>query len=183
MKKYLVIVCLGALFSMDGRAQSSWKFTSAEYAGMLWGEAGNYGQIQTINGVSSRSWFLGLGAGLDYYRFRSLPLFLSLTRQLMPSKNGLFLNLDGGINFPLYHRPSDGYYTPGFSTSNFSVGPYWNAGLGYKIKIPGHKKDWGLSVLGGYSYKGLKEKADTYPDPSDFDYRNKRWSLKVGIML
>lgn len=182
MKKYLVIVCLGALLSTNGSAQSSWKFTSAEYVGMLWGEAGNYGQVQTINGASNRAWFLGLGTGLDFYRYRSIPLFLSLTRQLMPSKNGLFLNLDGGVNFPWYHRPDGGYYTPGFSTSEFKMGPYWGAGLGYKIKIPGRNKDYALSLLGGYSYKELKENAKTDP-VTRFDYRNRRWSLKVGIIL
>jgi len=181
MKKYLVIACLGSLFSTGAFAQSSWKFRSAEYLGLLWGQAGSYGQVQTINGACNGSWFLGVGVGLDYYRFRSLPLFLSVTKELMPAKNGLFLSLDGGVNYPIYHRPA-GYYDAGFSTSEFVAGPYWSAGLGYKIKLPAGK-DHALSLLAGYSFKELKEDAKTYPDPTRYDYRNRRWFLKMGIIF
>jgi hypothetical protein len=183
MKKCLVIVCLGSLFSTGGFSQSSWKFRSVEYVGLLSGQAGNYGQFGTINGASKGSWFLGAGVGLDYYRFRSLPLFLSVTKELMPGKNGLFASLDGGVNFPIYHRP-DGYYDGSFATSEFVAGPYWSAGLGYKIKLPADRnKDHALFLSAGYSYKELKEDANTYPDPTRYDYRNRQWSFKRGILL
>jgi hypothetical protein len=180
MKRRLVIAFLGCLFFTGGFAQPSWKFRSVEYLGMVYGQNGNYGQVQTINGAYKGFWFLGVGLGLDYYRFRSLPLFLSVTKELMPAKNGLFLSLDAGTNYPLYKRP-DNYYD-GFSTSKFVAGPYWSAGLGYKIKLSAHRDD-ALSLLAGYSFKELKEDADTYPEVTRYDYRNRRWSLKIGLIL
>src|SRR5882757_8092861 len=127
MKKCLLVILLGSLFSLNGFTQSSpWKFRSTEYVGWLNGQDGNYGLVQTVNGLYKRSWFLGIGTGLDYYRFRSVPLFLSVTKELMPKKNGLFLNLDGGFNFRSYRRPPD-WYSAGFSTSKFHRGPYWSA--------------------------------------------------------
>ncbi|HTI10872.1 MAG TPA: hypothetical protein VL832_20015 [Puia sp.] len=182
MKKYLAIFALGCLFFTQGLAQSSWKFKSVEYVGMLTGESGKYGQFQTINGAANKSWFVGLGLGLDYYRFRSLPIFLSVTRELRPAKkNGLFLTLDAGYNYAVYHRPGS-YYSPGFITSEFNPGPYWNAGLGYRYNISTIHRNRALLAMVGYSYKELKEDAKTYPE-STFDYRNRRWSFKIGIAL
>ncbi len=183
MKKCLVIVCLGSLFSTVGLSQSSWKFRSVEYVGLLSGQAGSYGQFGTINGAGKGSWFLGAGVGLDYYRFRSLPVFLSVTKELMPGRNGFFVSLDAGISCPVYHRP-EGYYDNSFTSSKFLLGPYWSAGVGYKIKLPdGGKKDQYLFLSAGYSYKELKEDAKTYPDVTRYDYRNRQWSFKIGLLL
>ncbi|HWK03254.1 MAG TPA: hypothetical protein VNS58_06465 [Puia sp.] len=149
---------------------------------MLFGQQGNYGQFQTINGAYNGSWFLGAGLGLDYYRFRSLPLFLSVTKELMPAKNGLFVSLDGGTNFPLYNRPKYFYGSDNGSPSKFTAGPFWSAGLGYKIKLSTHS-DHALSLLTGYSYKELKERVNNDPQNTRYDYRNQRWSLKIGLTL
>lgn len=181
MKRRLVITCLGCLFLTGGFAQSSWKFRSVEYVGMVFGEDGNYGQFQTINGAYKGSWFLGAGLGLDYYRFRSLPLFLSVSKELMPARNGLFISLDGGTNFPLYNRPQ--YFYGGDNPSEFIAGPFWSAGLGYKIRLSAHR-DHALSLLAGYSYKELKEDlTNDSPQNTRYDYRNRRWSLKIGLIL
>lgn len=181
MKKCMAIVCLGFLFSTGGLAQSSWKFRSAESLGMLWGQAGQFGQVATVNGAAKGPWFLGVGVGLDYYRFRSLPVFLSVTKDLMPAKNGLFMTVDGGVNYPLYHRP-EGYYDLSFATSEFEQGPYWSAGLGYKIRLS-PQSDQCFSLSGGYSFKDLKENADAYNGPVRYDYRNRQWFLKIGLVL
>jgi hypothetical protein len=191
-----VIILLGCLWLGAGqvRAQGPWKFRSQEYGGILAGEKGSFGQVQTINGLYKKSWFLGVGAGLDYYRFRSVPVFLSVNKDLMPGKNGLFLSLDGGANYPWYKRahPSYGYVYP---TSGFHSGAYWSASLGYKIKLSAH----GPTVLllsAGYSFKELKEDygyiippcplgtACPLDVPADrYDYNNKRVSVKAGIQF
>ena len=208
MRKYLVTACLGCLFFANAFSQTNassssnglsptdtssqtnassrsvWKFRSVEYAGMLFGQAGNYGQLQTINGVCKGSWFLGAGLGLDFYRFRSIPVFLSVTKDLMPAKNGFFVSLDAGTNFPWYKRP-EGFYDGTFFTSKFVAGPFWTAGLGYKIKLSPHGGH-ALSLLGGYSYKKLHEDAEdanNIPNIVRYNYGNKTWSLKIGLIL
>lgn len=182
IRKCLVITSLGCLLFISGFTQSSsWKFRSTEYLGGLHGQDGNYGLLQSINGLYKNSWFLGIGAGLDYYRFRSVPLFLSVTKELMPKKNGLFLNLDGGVNFRSYRRPKDWYYN-GSDSSKFHKGGYWSAGLGYKIKFSA-RRDRGLSLLVNYTFKQLEEDLSPYPVDTHYIYQLRELSLKIGVTL
>jgi len=187
--KSLLAALIGCLWLLSGQAQGPWKFRSVEYGGILTGEKGTFGQIQSINGLYKGSWFLGVGAGLDYYRFRSIPLFLSVNKDLMPHKNGLFLSLDGGVNYPWYKRH---YSQPQFAPlSIFHPGAYWSASLGYKLKMSPRGKELLLSA--GYSFKKLKEDYRYYfppciqggcpmtSPPDHYDYDNQRVSMKAGI--
>lgn len=186
MKKRLLIACAASLVFTGSFAQSAWKFRSSDYLGLAVGQTGSYFQMQTINGLYKRSWFLGIGAGLDYYRSKSIPLFVSVTKDLMPGKNGLFVSLDGGINFP-WHELNNSYY---FTSRKFHSGPYWSAGLGYKIKLSGHSNQ-ALLLSAGYSFKELKEDRSidiapylgSLPHPTQinrYDYRYRRLSVKIG---
>jgi hypothetical protein len=162
MRKSIVLAVSCTLYLTVCCGQPAWKFRSNNYLGLASGELGNYGLVQTVNGIYKGPWFLGLGAGLDNYRFRSIPLFFSVTRDLpvfgaLPafSKRGaLFLNLDGGIDLPWYKRTVTGY--DGIIASKFRPGPRWNAGLGYKWKLSAQTgKALLLSVA--YSMKKLRE--------------------------
>jgi hypothetical protein len=193
MKKYIFIFCVAALWLSRGSTQAPWKFRSDNYLGFLNGEMGSYGQVQTVNGLYKRSWFLGVGAGLDYYRYRSIPLFLSVTKDLMPGKNGLFVNLDAGTNLPWYTRQLSGTE---YTASKFYPAPYWAAGLGYKLKLSAHN-DHAILFSAGYSYKEMKEDLTgseggacplfdcglpmlAPPSPERYEYRNHRASVKIG---
>jgi hypothetical protein len=192
----LALVLIAGLSLGHGLAQSKtpWQFRSLDYIGGLRGEDGDFFQFQTINGLYKKSWFLGVGTGLDYYRYRSIPLFASVVKDLMPGKNGLFLTLEGGTDLPAYTRPLYG----NFIKSRFRSGPYWGAELGYKIKLSPHS---GRAVLlsAGYSYKELREdQTEPYSCPigapclleqpgsepvTRYTYRNQRLSIKAGISL
>lgn len=182
MKKCLLITCLGCLFCTVGLAQSPWKFRSTEYGGVLKGQDGNYGLLQTVNGLYKKSWFLGIGVGLDYYRFRTIPLFLSVTKDLMPARNGLFLSLDGGINFPDYNRPPNWYYD-GYNTSKFREDIYYSAGVGYKIKFSAWHKRHGISLVTGYTFKKLREDFGSDGGGEKLVYSNRELFLKAGLTL
>jgi hypothetical protein len=194
MKKILLLVCVGCLFFGGARAQGPWKFRSEEWAGFAHGELGAYGQAQTINGFYHRSWFLGIGTGLDYYRFRSVPLFLSVEKELTPGKNGLFISLDGGVNIPWYKRTALADEYLGIGYSKFRVAPYWSAAMGYRFRFSPHGRQ-ALLLSAGYSYKDLKEDqkgeiacgivGPCWIDPNGgtpttFDYRNRRVSVRLG---
>jgi hypothetical protein len=134
----------------------SWKFRSDNYLGLSTGEWGNAGLVQSINGFYKGPWFLGLGAGLDGYRFLSAPLFLSLNRDLpaFSKRSGLFVGLDGGINLPLYKTTPDPY--DGITSSKFYPGPWWSANLGCKWKLS-VKTGRALLLSAGYNVKKLRE--------------------------
>jgi hypothetical protein len=192
MIKYLFILSIATLTFATSSAQTPWKFRSDNYLGFDNGEMGSYGQVQTVNGLYKRSWFLGVGAGLDYYRYRSIPLFVSVTKDLMPAKNGLFVNLDAGTNLPWYDRPLSG---TGYTASKFYPAPYWSADLGYKLKLSTHN-DQAILFSAGYSYKEMKEDLTdsegvgcpvnvicglpVYSSPERYEYHNHRASVKIG---
>src|SRR5579863_8661329 len=157
MKKAIgVVVCL--LASAAAFGQSPLKFRSVESVGLSSGSSCNCAVIETVNGVSKGPWFAGLGAGVDYYRFRSVPLFLSVTRDLAIGKRDwVFLYLDGGTNLPWYKRPAGSLITPeGGFNSVFHSGEYWSGGLGYLWKLSDHSKKAVLLSV-GYTVKKLRE--------------------------
>lgn len=174
----LVFICIGST------AQGKAIFSSQNYIGLLEGESGTEFQVQTINGIKYRTWFIGLGTGIDGYYLRSIPAFLSLNKDFLKSANrNFFIAVSGGVNFPW---EKDNHHNGwGYTAEKLLTGIYWEGGAGYKIGI-GKGKD-ALLMLIGYSYKHLGEKLTnvyiTTPelDPAErFDYRLRRLSLKMG---
>jgi hypothetical protein len=158
MKKAIgSVVCL-LWVGLAAFGQSPLKFRSVETAGLSSGSSCNCGVIETVNGVSKGPWFAGLGAGVDFYRFRSVPLFLSVTRDLAIGKRDwVFLYLDGGTNLPWYKRPAGSLITPeGGFNSVFHSGEYWSGGLGYLWKLSDHSRKAVLFSV-GYTVKKLRE--------------------------
>lgn len=179
-----------------------WKFRSDDYLGLAAGQWGNYGLLQTVNGFYKGPWFMGLGAGMDNYRFRSVPFFASVTWDVPAfwegggksggKRSGLFLNLDGGINLPWYKR--DLIYVGEALTSKFQAGSWWSAGLGYKWKLAA-RTDKALLVSVNYSEKRLKE-VQTFGSPCNrantcdigvqtflYEYLNRVFLFKIGFMF
>jgi len=181
----LFVLCVTACFG-----QHAGRFRSDSYGGLSIGQMGSYGQVQTVNGLTRGPWFVGLGAGLDYYRFRNVPLFLSATRDLLANqRSALFLILDGGVDLPLYKRPSQAYLD---LTSSFRAGPYWRTGLGYRWRFSeaGHRA---LLFSATYGESRLTERQTTngrcydYPactitsETDTFDYTNRTMQVGVGV--
>ena len=202
-----VVLIIGFAFCELFCSAQGWKYRSDNYVGLSAGEWGNYGLLQTVHGVYEGPWFIGAGAGLDNYRFRSVPLFLSVTRDVpvlvmrggSPVKRGgLFVGLDGGTNLPWYKRSTDLY--DGFTGSHFHAGAWWSAGVGYKWKLSAaagsHKA---LLVSVAYSEKRLKETEtgpaqpcytssciminNSGPQTYIYEYLNRVWLFKVGVQF
>ncbi|MDP4250981.1 MAG: hypothetical protein Q8918_12800 [Bacteroidota bacterium] len=154
-------ICLAQKQKEDDR----FHFQSIDQVGLLNGEISNSWQLQTINGVQYKSWFGGIGAGLDYYRMRSIPVFADIRKIFGHSENKLFVYADGGMSFTWAtdkEKNNFGY------NDHFSNGLYLDGGVGYQIHISGRNA---LLLSLGYSYKTVKE---TYPFliPLYFDYYN-----------
>jgi hypothetical protein len=75
------------------------KFSSINQVGLLSGSSGEAFMLQTINGLKKDKWFAGAGTGLDFYRERTIPLFLAIRRDLINRINTPFVYADAGINF------------------------------------------------------------------------------------
>jgi hypothetical protein len=187
MKSIFIIVfsiCLaGGVSAQQKKAVCSWQFHSINNVGLLEGETGSAFQIQSVNGIHSRSWFIGIGLGLDFYRYRTIPLFMDFRKEFGNTVNKFFAYADGGVNFGWL---TDNEKTLYLTDDHFSPGFYTDLGFGYKILL-GRNNHLLLGL--GYTLKKLKETYSSidYYNPPDYplskehiDYSLNRLSLKIG---
>ena len=104
MSRIFIIAIVIGLAGLDTHAQkknqavkTSTKcacgFQSLLQGGLLDGAAGPSWQLQTINGIYYKTWFAGIGVGLDYYTMRTIPLFLDLRKEYFANAGLLFYML------------------------------------------------------------------------------------------
>ncbi len=180
----LIILLFVATLAHSASAQLRPAFHSQAYVGLLEGATASSFQLQTINGVRYGNWFGGAGAGLDYYYYRTIPLFLSVTRYTGSGDNGFFFSIDGGTNF--FWGYNNKYYpmSPTGGAGDFSPSLYYGGSAGYRIGLKDSKDAVLLNI--GYSAKHLKETVGTacINPPCFFeryDYRLNRLSLRIGL--
>ncbi len=181
----MVIVSSAQKNNLDGQCQ----FHSINDVGLLEGETGSAFQLRTINGTQYKSWFAGIGVGLDFYRLRTIPLFMDFRKEFGRSSNKLFVYSDMGINFSWV---TDQQKTSNVGNDKFGNGFYGDWGFGYKILV---RKNNNLLLSLGYSHKKTVETYDqvyynpgiyfgqeTQPeDPTQkINYSLNRLSIKVG---
>jgi hypothetical protein len=204
MKKVIVLAVAFAFVAGSGFGQSTGPgpstgfahsplfFRSTEWLGLSAGQVGSSGQVQTVNGVAKGPWFVGVGAGVDYYRFRSVPLFLSVTRDIsLGKRDWLFLYVDGGANVPWYTRNLAADRNPYSSpiSSTFHGGEYWSGGLGYLWKLGDHTSK-AVLFSAGYTVKKLSENQVESNSPGCmvascnlvyYEYLNRMYQFMIGF--
>jgi hypothetical protein len=184
------LLSLSFLFGQQKTEMSNWKFKSILHVGLLDGETGTAFQLQTINGFNKGSWFGGIGLGLDYYKIRSIPLFLDIRKEFGKSGNRLFVYGDAGINFGW---ATDAQKTAYVINDHIGNGFYSDLGLGYKLRMGSSNH---LVISLGYTYKKIVETYKSYnyipqnftivnpgTDPGEqnrIDYYLNRVSIKLG---
>ena len=76
------------------------KYFSSEISiGIVEGEQGTNFHVELLNGLRYKTWFAGIGTGLDYYYYRTIPVYLSGIKYLSPRNHSFFIQGDAGINF------------------------------------------------------------------------------------
>lgn len=162
------------------KKRCSCSFSSINQVGVLTGERSLYMLIQTINGIQYKTWFAGLGAGIDYYTSRGYPLFIDVRKEIFNKPYTPFLYADAGIHIAdINNEKSEQFETI------FNNGFYYDAGAGYKI---GLTKKGGLLLSAGFSYKYVTRRVTSkycYPlgcleNSNLYTSRLNRLSLKLG---
>jgi hypothetical protein len=157
-------------------------FQSLFQAGILEGVSGPSWNIQTINGTYYKTWFAGIGLGLDHYTMRTIPLFLDIRKELLRRTRTPFLYADGGIHFDWLKTKEK----PGWGSSDYDRRFYYDLGAGYKI---GFGRRDALLVSAGYTMKTLREEREVIiqcvapPCNASNDYYSytfSRLTFKVG---
>lgn len=167
-------------------------FHSVEQIALVNGNDAVSGALQSLNGLSYGNWFAGIGAGLDFYRYRSLPFFLDMRRTFaLKNGNRLFVYADAGYNIPWIKRKDPAYNIWGWPNNleykhKYTGGPYMDAGFGYAVRF-GRGNALLLSV--GYSHKYFSERQTTITrltenrnqvDIQRFTYSMNRLMIKTG---
>jgi hypothetical protein len=163
-------------------------YRSYSYMGVLAGERTGY-QLTTIHGLEKKSFFVGLGTGIDNYRLFSIPVFLTASKYLFPSSNNLLFSINTGVSFSHSNKVE---LLRNATDQTFLPRPFGEAGFSYRFADNSFKNGQGVLIGAYYSYKGMKVKqtmagfctnppcADTY---EYLNYELHRWALKLGIAL
>lgn len=176
----LLILCL-----QTAAQNKPFSFKSSVQAGLLEGEVGSAFQLQTVNGLQHKTWFAGVGAGLDYYHTRTIPLFLSVRKSFSNGVKSPFVYVNGGYHFP-WLRQQDKIWTE----SEAEGGLYYDAGIGYQVPV---MKTSALYFTLGFSQKNFSVShtdnyfIDIWPYPypngqrTTLDYNLRRLSIQTGL--
>ncbi len=187
IKKFILLIIVSCILYSTALAQKKPVFSSALKAGLLNGKADKSGsELQFVSGIAYKTWFSGLGAGIDYYSgFKSVPVFIDMQKDLKEKKNTPFLNADVGYNWPLINKD---YKKNQGIHYEFNRGLYYEVSAGYKFVL---SNSLSMAFSAGYSYKTFKEKDTTYysvdpfgqpiPYVNLYNYKFNRISVKVGF--
>ncbi len=190
--KTAIILCATFLiviagFCQDGSAaKQKIKFSSINLAGLVLGANKESAMVQTINGIKKDKWFAGVGAGIDFYVERGVPLFIDIRRDLTDKNNTAFVYADGGMYFPWLKFVQKEQKL----NSSISPGAYYDLGIGWKLTS---KSKRSFLMSAGYSLKQDKGKVmvqswnptirSMESNREYYNYKYRRVVLKVGIQL
>lgn len=156
IKRYIIVTLLFCSVIDHSSAQDGNKklrLQSISSVGLLNGYAGHSLALQTILGANYQHSFVGAGVGVDYYRYRSIPLFIDMRHEFGKSKRNLFLYGDIGYNYEwVAKRKIEESFTYTLQ-HRFNGGLYYDAGIGYKF---GFNKSDALLLSAGYTFKKLQ---------------------------
>ena len=181
----LVFCCLGSR-AQDTPGRSGPAFHAIGSVGLLEGGNQSSFQLQLLNGFAYKSWFAGIGTGLDYYFIRTIPVTAYIEKQVSP-RLPIFLYGSGGLHFVWRRNMSD---EGGWYNSDYNHGLYYDAGLGYRFNVA-NRSAIRLSV--GFSEKQFKETRKytnwiTWPTTTTtytetYRYNLQRLSLRAGFQF
>ena len=185
----MAMLIVPAIHGQKTKEKSAGKmaFSSINQVGVLTGAAGESATIQTINGVQINKWFTGIGAGINYYGMRSIPVFADVRKTFGNKPNSPFVYADAGVNFPW--ETSNQLQQKGYEKSDI-IGPFYDVGVGYKLS---GKHNRAILISAGYSYKKMRNQSPMYsilpwPRPVTPNYETytnhfRTIVVKVGVQL
>lgn len=163
-------------------------------AGIYFGEDKGY-LIESVIGYRFHyRYYAGIGAAVDNYTIRTLPVFADFRTDFSLHKNSPFTYLDIGLANPWPKKNQyTGYYYAGKSPDKKVPGCYLNIGIGQRLRTRQSNHTWEFSV--GYSLETLKlvymqnsfspdPTAENTPKQKDtYQYTFNRLVVKVGVTL
>ena len=163
----------------------SCSFSSINQAGFLIGSKVPAYQFQSINGIKYKTWFAGVGVGMENYFRAGIPVFFDVRKFLLKKSAAPFLYADVGVHIV---RDKNDRLNQWYE-NQYHNGAYAEAGVGYKFGFSG-KDRWLISA--GYSYKYVKyqnlylggcQTARCYENYYTYKNYLHRYAMKLGFQL
>ena len=158
-------------------------FTSINSVGLLNGQIASTFTMQTINGISFKNASVGIGAGIDNYGYRTIPVFVDLRKTFGKTAIKPVLFADFGIGYPIKTDNSPEQWSNEFSKTIIKNSFCGEWGLGIEKTIGNSS----LFVTASYSYKKYAYTQNIYwfygPNGTNVarqDYHYNRIALRMG---
>jgi hypothetical protein len=186
MRKLLMMTLLLSATALQAQNKSLTLAGSVQ-GGLLEGEAGSALQFGFTGGIKTKTWTTGIGAGIDYYRVRSLPLYLNMEKRLFNRIQTPFAYVNGGYHFTWRSSQNRMAWEWWPGNAETKGGLYYAAGLGYQLPV---LTKTALFFAAGYSFKQFTEErmgtvnCIMWPCPEiseKFTHRLRRLSVTTGL--
>jgi hypothetical protein len=153
--------------------------------GILRGSRGISFEVQTVQGIRYKGYYLGAGVGIDRYYMKSVPLFAALRKDILNHKKTPFIYFNIGTNYPWQNEKRNEWWLDSWYKSETLNGLYVDGGIGYTLPLKGRMN---FLVSLGYSQKNRVEESNwgsIMYDPTfeHYSYQFRRYSLKLGLSL
>ncbi len=150
--QWLIIAALFPALSFSQAKKPGSSLNSIVSVGVVAGESAAKPLFQAATGLVYGRYFTGIGVGLDYYKFKSIPLFVDW-RVDFDRKRMAFVYANGGYNFPFDNHSSFNWVAK--TTDEFRGGLFMDAGVGYSIRLNSVNR---LLISTGYTLKSIRNK-------------------------
>lgn len=137
------------------------KFQSAVQAGLLNGSKGVSVDLRAIAGFALKPLYVGLGAGIDYYRLRSMPIFASVRRDFGKIRKPAFVYADIGYNYAWLTEGNKANYSY-YGNSDYKGGLYYDIGVGGRLN---RKSNQGFTLAAGFTKKQMTQEVKNFICP------------------
>jgi len=131
------------------------RFRSINTMGVLAGENPPEPLLQTVNGLNYKTWFAGIGTGIDYYVERSIPVFLDVRKAISNNVKAPFIYVAAGKHFAWHTEKPASWISSGMQGKW-----YYDAGAGYQVPLSSKMQ---MILSAGYSCKKMTEEVNTMP--------------------
>ena len=162
---------------------SPFRFHSMNMVGVQWGKENAGHMLYSANGIGYRTWFAGIGTGIDFYQFRSIPLVLDIRKAILKNEKTPFIYVAGGKHFTWLSKEVKDPNSSGLKGSW-----YYDAGAGYQLPL-NHQLNMVFTL--GISEKKMTEEYDVMPWSSVWprppqaiqkrEYNFRRIAFKIGL--
>jgi hypothetical protein len=168
-------------------AQKNVRYIGTAEGGLLTGSKGLSTFIFTTQGIQFDGYSFGVGSGIDFYGFSSMPLFVDVKRKFTSKNTQPFIEAGAGINFTNSNSSAaKDQYNYAYGSGKFDNSFFARGGGGILFRA---KKKINFSLSAGYQYKTASYTYTPFINPfvgqtqpiKDI-YHFNRWYVGAGIV-